>query len=272
MRYRKMQKLERWCLENSTYNGSQGLKATKQVIDRSPLIYRLACFSVFILLVIELSSVGATAQRNSQPKRVIAAYRVCQRFQRVMAENLDFDHAFEATFARNPARRREIAITEGEFDRDALANVDTATLVDAFKSRMQLLFLMMPLFSPNSDEEEATFFPPKFKEMLKGEPPKATSEFASYAAQLKRDVAEFRAHLDQLAQRYPNVAERIRDFKRDLGKKIEPPATAVKPLTAYSRGRVLGLKEKYYQIGDYAVIREGRDMRIIGIRFFSRLF
>jgi hypothetical protein len=46
----------------------------------------------------------------------------------------------------------------------------------------------------------------------------------------------------------------------------------VKPLTAYSRGQVLGLKEEYYQIGDYAVIREEREMRIIGIRFFSRLF
>jgi hypothetical protein len=43
-------------------------------------------------------------------------------------------------------------------------------------------------------------------------------------------------------------------------------------LTAYSRGMVLGLKEQYYQIGDYAVIREDAQMRIIGIRFFSRLF
>jgi hypothetical protein len=43
-------------------------------------------------------------------------------------------------------------------------------------------------------------------------------------------------------------------------------------LTAYSRGRVLGLKEQYYQIGDYAVIRENGQMRIVGIRFFSRLF
>ena len=207
-----------------------------------------------------------------QRKEVIEAYRVCNRFQTLLAENLDFDRAFEATFVKSPKRRRAIAITEGEFDDDALAQVDTATLVDAFKSRMQLLFLMMPLFSPNSEEEEATFFPPKFKELLKMESPKAASEFASYAAQLKRDVAEFRAHLDQLAQRYPNVAERIRDFKRDLGKGIEPPIHAVKPLTAYSRGQVLGVKEEYYQIGDFAVIREGAQMRIIGIRFFSRLF
>lgn len=131
---------------------------------------------------------------------------------------------------------------------------------------------MMPLFSPNSGEEEATFFPPKFKETLSRKAPESANEFASYAAQLRKDVASFRAHVDQLAQRYPNVAERIRDFKANLAKKLEPPAHAVKPLTAYSRGHVLGLKEPYYQIGDFAVIREGREMRIIGIRFFSRLF
>jgi hypothetical protein len=216
---------------------------------------------------------AAFSQKNvRQRKEVIEAYGVCNRFKTLMAEHLDFDHAFKATFARNADRRREIAITEGEFDGDALAGVDTATLVDAFKSRMQLLFLMMPLFNPNNSADEATFFPPRFKELLKRQPPAAASEFVSYAAQLRRDVGEFRAHLDQLAQRYPNVAERIREFKRDFGKRMETPAQPVKPLTAYSRGRVLGLKEEYYQIGEYAVIREGAQMRIIGIRFFFRLF
>ena len=224
------------------------------------------------LVIFSCASAGFSQTRARQRKDVIEAYRVCNRFQTLLAENLDFDRAFEATFVRNAARRREIAITEGEFDRDDLVNVDTATLVDAFKSRMQLLFLMMPLFSPNSSEEEATFFPPKFKEIFKREPPKGASEFAAYAAQLKRDVAEFRAHLEQLAQRYPNVAERIRELKRDFGKRIEPSAHTVKPLTAYSRGQVLGLKEEYYQIENYAVIREGAQMRIIGIRFLTRLF
>jgi len=224
------------------------------------------------LILFSCASLGFSQARGRQRQEVIEAYRVCNRFKTLLAEDLDFDRAFEATFARNAARRREIAITEGEFDRDNLASVDTVTLVDAFKSRMQLLFLMMPLFSPESDEVAATFFPPKFKEALKREPPAAASEFASYAAQLKRDVAEFRSHLDQLAQRYPNVAERIREFKRDFAKRVEPPAQQVKPLTAYSRGRVLGLKEEYYQIGEFAVIREGREMRIIGIRFFTRLF
>ncbi|HET6980003.1 MAG TPA: hypothetical protein VFI24_26965 [Pyrinomonadaceae bacterium] len=224
------------------------------------------------LVVFSFAFTVSSQTRARQRKEVIDAYRVCNRFQSLFAENLDFDRAFEATWARNPSRRREIAIAEGEFDGDELMSVDTATLVDAFKSRMQLLFLMMPLFSPNSGEEEATFFPPKFKETLNRKAPESAQEFASYAAQLRRDVADFRAHLDQLAQRYPNVAERIRDFKANLGNKLEPPAHVVKPLTSYSRGRVLGVKEQYYQIGDFAVIREGREMRIIGIRFFSRLF
>ena len=235
-------------------------------------LYSISKLISCCLLVFAFAPAALSQKNVRQRKDVIEAYRVCNRFQTLLAENLEFARAFEATFVRNAARRREIAITEGEFHGDNLAGVDTATLVDAFKSRMQLLYLMMPLFSPNNSEEEATFFPPRFKEALKREPPEAASEFASYAAQLKRDVAEFRVHLDQLAQRYPNVAERIRDFKASLAKKIEPPAHPVKPLTAYSRGQVLGLKEEYYQIESYAVIREGREMRIIGIRFFTRLF
>jgi CRISPR/Cas system CSM-associated protein Csm2 small subunit len=93
-----------------------------------------------------------------------------------------------------------------------------------------------------------------------------------YAQQLKRDIVDLRAHLDQLTEQYPNVAERIREFKRDLAKKIELPTHTVEPLTAYSRGRVLGIKEEYYQVGNCVVIREGSQMRIIGIRFFTRLF
>src|SRR5689334_16772980 len=87
------------------------------------------------LLVVAFTPAAFSQKRARQPKDVIEAVRVCNQFQTLLAENLDFDRAFEATFARNAARRREIAITEGEFDRDDLANVDTATLVDAFKSR-----------------------------------------------------------------------------------------------------------------------------------------
>ena len=213
-----------------------------------------------------------TSKPAAQPREVIEAYRVCERFQSLMAENLDFDRAYEATFTKNPSRRREIAIAEGEFGAADLASVDTATLISAFKSRMLILYLMLPLASPENEEVEALFFPPKIKAIFERKPPESAEQFPAYALQLKQDAADFRAHLDQLAKRDPRVAERVRKFKSELAKKSSPPSHVVKPLTAYSRGRVLGLKEEYYQIGDYAVIREGNEMHIIGIRFFSRLF
>jgi hypothetical protein len=226
-----------------------------------------------ICMFITFASVQvALSQRVRQPREVVDAYRVCQQFQRLMADTLDFDHAFEATFTRNATRRREIAIYEGEFGDLDFSRVDTATLIDAFKSRMQILYLTLPLASPNDKEEEELFFPPAMKAIFERKPPPAAEQFPAYADQLKRDATEFRAHLNQLASRYPSVGQRISQFKNDLAKKIEVPQNVVKPLTAYSKGRILGLREEYYQIGDYAVIREGRQMRIIGIRFFSRLF
>jgi hypothetical protein len=224
------------------------------------------------LLITFASAQSVLSQRVRQPRDVVEAYRVCQQFQRLMADTLDFDHAFEATFTRNTARRREIAIAEGEFGDLDFSRVDNATLIDAFKSRMQILYLILPLASPDDKEEEDLFFPPTMKATFEGKPPPAVEDFPAYVIQLKHAAAEFRAHVNQLASRYPAVSKRITQFKNDLSKKIELPQHVVKPLTAYSRGRVLGVHEKYYQIGDYAVIREGREMRIIGIRFFSRLF
>ena len=224
------------------------------------------------ILITFMSIQNVLSQRVRQSREVMEAHRVCQQFQTLMAADLDFDRAFEATFTKSASRRREIAITEGEFGGLDLSHVDNATLIDAFKSRMQIFYLMLPLVSPNNKEEEELFFPPAIKAIFERKPPPAAEEFSAYAIQLKRDAVELRAHLNQLASRYPRVAERIREFKRDLSKRIELPQHKVQPLTAYSKGRVLGLREEYYQIGDYAVIREGREMRIIGIRFFSRLF
>ncbi|HSK64040.1 MAG TPA: hypothetical protein VK893_09370, partial [Pyrinomonadaceae bacterium] len=68
----------------------------------------------------------------------------------------------------------------------------------------------------------------------------------------------------------PQAAERLRTFKTGLLKPLEMPTNhVVKPLTAYSKGRVLDVKEEYYRIEWYSVIREGSQMRIIGIRFFT---
>lgn len=210
------------------------------------------------------------AQPVRQPREVVEAYRVCQQFQQLMAEDLDFDRAFEATFTKDAKRRREIAITEGEFGDVDLSSVDDATLIDAFKSRMQIFYLMLAVVSSDNKDELELLFPPK--SFIERKPPQAPGEFRAYAAQLKNDVKTLRTDLNQLAGKNPAVAESIRTFKKELTRKITPPARVVKPLTAYSHGQVLGLDEKYYQIGDYAVIREGRAMRIIGIRFFSRLF
>ena len=204
------------------------------------------------------------AQRVRQPREVVEAYRVCQQFQDVMSEDLDFDRAFEATFTKDAKRRREIAITEGEFGNIDLSSVDDTTLIDVFKSQMQIFYLMLATVSSDKKDELEKFTLRK--------PPQATEEFRAYAAELKKDAKTLRADLNQLANQNPDIAESIRKFKKELSKKITPPSHVVKPLTAYSRGQVLGLDEKYYQIGEYAVIREGREMKIIGIRFFSRLF
>lgn len=227
--------------------------------------------AVIVFLAPQCLLAQTSSRRVQQPREVIGAYRVCRRFQTLMAKDLDFDRAFEATFTRNRSRRREIAITEGEFGNLDLTSVDDATLIDAFKARMQIFYLMLPLASPRNKEEEERFFPPAMKTIFERKPPQAPGEFAAYTLQLKRDVDSFRAHLNHLA-RDVSVSERIRKFKRDLSKELPVPNSVVEPLTAYSRGRVLGLDEKYYQIGDYAVIREGAQMKIIGIRFFSRLF
>ena len=225
---------------------------------------------MFLLFIILTLSVP---QQVQQPREVVEAYEVCQKFQSLMAEDLNFDRAFEATFTKNAVRRREIAIVEGEFGNLDFAVVDDASLIDAYKSRMQIFYLMMPLMSPETKREEALFFPPSIRNVFERKPPRMATQFRAYSLQLKRDVAQLRAHLERLAQQYPFVAERIRRFKEEtLSAKLDPPADLVKPLTAYSRGRVLGLDEPYYQVSNYAVIREGNEMKIIGIRFFMRLF
>ena len=215
---------------------------------------------------------SGVGQRVRQPRDVIEAYRVCRQFQTLLAEDLDFDRAFEATFTKDTKRRREIAIYEGEFGEPDLAKVDDATLLKAFKARMQIVYLMLPLASPDSDEEQVLFFPPAIKAIFERKPPPTPEDFATYAEQLQQDAIAFRAHLNDLAARNRRVAERVRKFKQDLLQTPELPASRVEPLTSYSKGRVLGPDEKYYQVGDYVVIREGRGMKIIGIRFFSRLF
>jgi geranylgeranyl reductase family protein len=248
--------------------GEQGYTDLKKKLAKSALRPLL----LFVLALFLTAQSPVFAQKVTQPAEVVQAYRVCNRFQQLLAKDLDFDTAFEATFTKSPARRRAIAVFEGEFGNVDLAKVDDASLVSAFKSRMQIFFLMLPLLSPKNDQEEQQFFPPALKVIIERKAPATAEEFPSFAKQLERDAADFRAHVDQLAAKDQSIAERVRSFKEDLAKPLEIPTHIIKPLTAYSRGTVLPLNHKYYQIDSYAVIRERGQMKIIGIRFFSRLF
>ena len=246
--------------------GEQGYTNLKKKLLKSALL------PLLVVAMFAALTTTAVAQKAKQPRDVVAAYRVCNQFQHLLAQDLDFDRAFEATFTRDPKRRRAIAITEGEFGPAELTTIDDATLIDAFKSRMQILYLMLPLISPENDERERLFFPPPIKAIFERKGPDAPNEFAVFAAQLKRDASDLRLHLNNLAGRDPGVAERVREFKKDLSTTIPLPKQRVQPLTAYTKGHVLPPRQEYYQIGSYAVIRERGEMKIIGIRFFTRLF
>ena len=246
--------------------GEQGYTNLKKKLLKSALLPLLT------IMLFAGFATNAIAQKARQPREVIEAYRVCDEFQRLLADDLDFGRAFEATFTKDPKRRRAIALAEGEFGPADLTTVDDATLIDAFKSRMELFYLMFPLFGPDTNEQEQLFFPPAMKVTVERKAPDKARDFPAYAAQLKHDAAEFRAHLNKLAATHPEVVQRIRDFKKILLTPLEIPKQVVKPLTTYSRGQVLPVSARYYQIDSYAVIRERGEMKIIGIRFFTRLF
>ena len=236
-------------------------------------ITQLLLISAVSATLLVIGQQPATAQRVRQPRDVIEAYGVCRRFQQLLADDLNFEHAFEETFVKSPARRRAIAIAEGEFGAVDVSKIDDVTLVNVYKDQMQILFLMMPLIGPETKEDEDRYFPPPIKLIFDRPRPETTEEIPRYASQLKQDVANLRAHLSRLAAGDPAIANRIEEFKSQLTQGVEVPRNhVVRPLTSYSKGHVLDPREKYYQIGDYAVIREGAAMKIIGIRFFSRLF
>ena len=243
--------------------GEQGYTNLKKKLLKSALL------PVLVIALFATVAANALAQRVQQPRDVIAAYRVCNEFQRLLAEDLDFGRAFEATFTKDPKRRREIAIAEGEFGTADLAKLDDATLVDAYKNRTQLLILLLPLL----DTEKEPSLPPAINEIFDRGNPRTTDEFLLFTAQLKQDVATLRAHLKQRAETDPAFAESLRTFKADLAKPLKVPTNyVVKPTTYYSKGRVLRDNEPYYRIADYSVIREGGEMKLIGIQFFRLPF
>ena len=231
-------------------------------------------FSTLASIVIVTTSLGQQKSRPvKQPAEVVEAYRVCEQFQKTLSQNLNFNAAFDATFTPNRARQRALAIKDGEFGNIDFSTVDDKTLINAYKNRMELVYLMLPLASP-SDAEEAIFFPPRIKAMFSRKEPGTAQEFGLFAAQVERDVREFRSHLDSLTAQYPSVAERVRKFKSGLvsGDFRPPKSTLVKPLTYDGGEGVLSKGERYYRIEGYTVVREGAEMKIAGIRFFTRLF
>ena len=229
-----------------------------------------------IALILIASSASMTARSNAwsqvkQPEEVIEAYKVCETFAHILSER-DFSDAFEATFVKDRNRRRAIALKDGEFDSNL--KVDDQTIINAYKNRMQLLFSSLPLASPDSKEQEELFFPPQIREMLERQPPKDDEEFRKYAVQLEQDVAAFTQHLTRLAGSNPVVAERIRKFKAETTvRDFKPPAgSVVRPVIDPYDGPVVKRNEPHYEINGFTIIREGAHMKIVGIRFFTRLF
>lgn len=220
----------------------------------------------------------AFGQRRSrsvkQPAAAIQAYEVCKQFPRTLSERLDFGAAFEVAFVKDSARRRAIAIKDGEFGDINLDTIEDSVVIGAYKSRMQMMYLLLPLASPESDEGAAKFFPLEIRQILQRKSPDSPADFPAYAAQLEQDAAKFRNHIERLSRTSPEVATRISTFKSDLlADKFELPSkTVVRPLRYSSGGDVLTEGESYYQIEGYTVVREQGSMKLAGIRFFTRLF
>ena len=229
---------------------------------------KLLILMVCLTAVVSQASGQSRSKRVRQPREVVEAFRVCAEFRRLLAEDLDFDRAFEATFVKTPTRRREIAIAESNLGVSDLSQVDDATLVEIYKNQSQILILMLPLVFLNQDEKE-DFSDPTLEAIIARVRREGPHNYKDYAHELKRGVAELRAHVDKRAAQSASVAQGVRQYKDYLLKPLEPPNRIVKPLTAYSKRRVLPLKAKYYQIDDCAVVREGGQMKLIGYTFFS---
>jgi len=188
-----------------------------------------------------------------------------------MAQDLDFAKAFEATFAVSKARRRAIAIADGEFGNLDYSRIPDDQLIRAYKARTQVFYLMLVLARPEQDEEQV-FFPPEIKGIVDRKPPGDSSEFPDYATQLEKDAVRFRAHIDGLAARDRTVADRLIEFRKAFSAQMMPPANQkVEPIKSSLAPGVLQPGQPYYQISGYLVARDQGRLRIIGLRFFTRL-
>ncbi len=238
------------------------------------------CFAILLCLIAVANVSGQKRSKSApkqpavkQPAEVVEAYAVCREFQRLFGEDLDFDRAYEATFTKDPARRRAIARAEIEMNDVDLSQIDDATLIGIYKDETQLFWLLI-LITADEQVPKAELLTDEMNNVYDRfrVRPKTTEELREYATQLKQDVTVVRAHLNQLATKHVSVAEQIQKMKKGLADLKLPETFVVQPLTSYRNTNVLGGNEKYYQIGNYEVVRERGEMKIIGIRFFTRLF
>jgi hypothetical protein len=235
------------------------------------MIRKCLLICVYLLAVVDV--VGQSRSKPvKQPPEVMQAYQVCTDFRRLLAEDLNFDRAFEATFVKDPARRRAIAIAETEFTDEDLRQVDDATAIGMYKDATQLFILILPVVFAVGDDQRSEVFPPPIEAIFERKPPKDPQKIPEFAARLKRDVAEVRTHFDKIAAQNPAVTKGVQEYKTSLLKSLEPPNRVIKPMTAYSKGNVLGVNERYYQIDDCAVIREDGKMKLIGYIFLKMRF
>ena len=239
------------------------------------------CCSILLCLIALANVSGQTRSRPAQkkpavkqPAEVVEAYAVCREFQRLFGEDLDFDRAYEATFTKDPARRRAIARAEIEVNDVDLSQIDDATLIGIYKDETQLFWLLILIMAADEYVPKAELLTDEINSVYDRfrVRPKTPAELREYAAELKQDVMIVRAHLNQLAAKHDSVAEQIQKMKKGLADLKLPDTFVVQPLTSYRNTNVLRANEKYYDIGNYEVIRENGEMKIIGIRFFTRLF
>ena len=142
-------------------------------------------------------------------------------------------------------------------------------MVGIYKGAAQLLILMMPLMFADGDNTKPDCFRLRSKRCSNGSLRTIRKQHPAYADRLKRDIPVFRAHVEKVAEKNSSVAKNIQAYRAHLLTPVKPPNRVVKPMTGYSKGRVLRPAEKYYQIDDCAVIREDGQMRLIGYIFLK---
>jgi hypothetical protein len=233
--------------------------------------------TAWLLIPMAILQSGSAAlfcqQRVEQSPEVTASYETCAQFERILAEDLSFERAYEAAFARNIARRRAIAIADGEFGGLDFSRIADEPLLRAYKSRMQLFYLTLVLAGPSTDEEARLYFPAAIRKLMESKPPVDPTKFPSYAEELDRGATSFRAHIDELAARNADIAKRIREFKANLlSNKTTKIGRKIEPLRGTENGRVVKKDESYYEIGSYVLVQEDGEMKIVSVRFFTRLF